>query len=73
MNGDFTVTAEPVMYNYSGEIILQDENTSLNYTSVEAEVEIYKTKTIPIEASTSGIPREGYELSLLNINRKIVL
>lgn len=66
MEKDFSVSAQPKIFNYSGEEILQTENTYLNYIEVKADVEIFKSQEVEIKVNSSGNPAPGYEVSVLN-------
>ncbi len=73
VSADFSTSVAPKMYNYSGEEIYQDENTTLSYEYIDADVEIYNIRSVPINASTSGNPLEGYELSMLTLSSENVI
>lgn len=70
---DFSVVVNPKLYNQAGEEILPDENTKFNYKSLNVDVQIFKTKTVPIKVSSIGVPGTGYELSILTLSNESVL
>jgi len=70
---DFSVADNPKLYDESGKEILQDEYTTVNYNSINVDVQIYKTKTVPIKVSSSGTPGAGYELSILTLSNENVI
>lgn len=70
---DFSVIVSPKMYNQAGEEITPDENTTFNYGSINVDVKIFKTKTVPINVASIGEPGIGYELSILTLSNESVL
>lgn len=70
---DFSVSTVTKLYDVSGKEILQDEYTTINYNSINVDVQIYKTKTVPIKVSSIGIPGIGYELSILTLSNENVI
>lgn len=65
---DFSENVTPKLYSDSGQEIFQDENTKINVSVVTADIQIFKTKTVPINIYSLGSPGTGYELSMITTN-----
>lgn len=59
---DFSEKYKVVMLDQNGNQIKTDDNTSLSNKKIQAAVQVYKLKKVPIVVETSGNPADGYEI-----------
>ena len=62
MNENISTSADLRLYDDEGRMIVNDSITA-NIESVNVNVSILATKTVPVAYQTSGIPAEGYDLT----------
>lgn len=62
MNENISTSADLRLYDEEGRLIMNDSITA-NIDSVNVNVSILATKTVPIVYQTSGTPAEGYDMT----------
>ena len=59
MNSNVSATASIVLYDGNGDAVISDQ-INANVDEIHVDVEILETKEIPVVASVSGTPAEGF-------------
>lgn len=69
VTGDVSLTRDLVLYNANGDVIEQTKEVYLSQKSVTVNITTNRLKSIPILITPYGTPKNGYELTGVDLSR----
>lgn len=72
ISNDVTTTADPVLYDDNDEVI-DSTQVQMDTSSIDVDVQLWKTKMVDVNLQTTGIPADGYEMTSFDYEPKQIL
>ena len=72
ISNDVTTTADPVLYDDNDEVI-DSTQVQMDTSSIDVDVQLWKTKMVDVNLQTIGIPADGYEMTSFDYEPKQIL